>query len=39
MVRGRHGGRKCGARGGIATPPVESTPEGSNPQGEEKIIG
>jgi hypothetical protein len=39
LVRGRHGGRQRGARGGGVTPPVASTPEGSNPQGEEQVIG
>jgi hypothetical protein len=31
MVRGRRGGRRRGARGGGATPPVASAPERSNP--------
>jgi hypothetical protein len=35
MVRGHHGGRRQGARGGGTTPPVASTLEGSNPQGDE----
>jgi hypothetical protein len=39
MVRGRHGGRRRGARGGGVTPPVASTPEGSNPQGGEQVLG
>jgi hypothetical protein len=39
MVRGRRRGRQRGARGGGATPPVASMPEGSNPQGEEQVIG
>jgi hypothetical protein len=39
MVRGRGGGRQHGARGGGATPPVTSTPEGSNPQGDEQVLG
>jgi hypothetical protein len=39
MVRGRRGGRRHGARGGGVTPPVASMPEGSNPQGEEQVIG
>jgi hypothetical protein len=39
MVRGDRGGRQCGARGGGVTPLVASMPEGSNPQGEEKVIG
>jgi hypothetical protein len=39
MVRGRRGGRRCGARGGGVMPPVASMPEGSNPQGEEQVIG
>jgi hypothetical protein len=28
-----------GARGGGVTPPVTSTPEGSNPQGDEQVVG
>jgi hypothetical protein len=39
MVRGCRGGRRRGARGGGVTPPVASTPEGSNPQGGEKVLG
>jgi hypothetical protein len=39
MVRGRHGGRRRGARGGGTIPPVASTPEGSNPQGDEQVFG
>jgi hypothetical protein len=39
MVRGHCGGRRCGARGGGVTPLVASTPEGSNPQGEEQVTG
>ena len=39
MVRGCHGGRRQGARGGGVTPPAASTPEGSNPQGGEKVLG
>jgi hypothetical protein len=39
MVRGCRGGRRWGARGGGATPPVESMPEGYNPQGDEKVLG
>jgi hypothetical protein len=39
MVRGRHGGRRRGARGGGVTPPVASMPEGSNPQGGEQVLG
>jgi hypothetical protein len=39
MVRGRRRGRRRGARGGGTTPPVASMPEGSNPQGEEQVIG
>jgi hypothetical protein len=39
MVRGRRGGRRRGARGGGETPPVASTPEGSNPQGGEQVLG
>ena len=38
MVRGRRGGRRWGARGGGATPPVASMPEGYNPQGDEKVV-
>jgi hypothetical protein len=37
MVRGRREGRRRGARGGGVTPPVASTPEGSNPQGDEQV--
>jgi hypothetical protein len=36
MVRGRHGGRRRGARGGGVTPPTTSMPEGSKPQGVEQ---
>jgi hypothetical protein len=39
MVRGRRGGRRRGARGGGETPPVASTPEGSNPQEGEQVLG
>jgi hypothetical protein len=39
MVRGRRGGRRRGARGGGMMPPVASTPEGSNPQGGEQVLG
>jgi hypothetical protein len=39
MVRGCRGGRRRGARGGGVTPPVASTPEGSNPQGDEQVLG
>jgi hypothetical protein len=39
MVRGRHGGRRWGSRGGGMTPPVVSTPKGSNPQGDEQVVG
>jgi hypothetical protein len=38
MVRGCRGGRRRGARGGGVTPPVASTPEGSNPQGGEQVL-
>jgi hypothetical protein len=38
MVRGRRGGRRRGARGGGETPPTASTPEGSNPQGGERVL-
>jgi hypothetical protein len=39
MVRGLRGGRRWGARGGGETPPATSTPEGSNPQGGEQVLG
>jgi hypothetical protein len=39
MVRGCHGGSQHGARGGGVMPPVAPMPEGSNPQGEEQVIG
>jgi hypothetical protein len=39
MIRVRDGCRRCGARGGGVMPPVASTSEGSNPQGEEQVIG
>jgi hypothetical protein len=39
MVRENHRGRQRGARGGGARPPVASTLEGSNTQGEDKVIG
>jgi hypothetical protein len=39
MVRGHRRGRRRGARGGGTTPPVASTPEGSNPQGDEQVLG
>jgi hypothetical protein len=39
IVRGRHGGRQQGARGGGMTPPVASMPEVSNPQGGEQVLG
>jgi len=39
MVRGHHGGRRRGARGKCVMPPVSSMLEGSNTQGEEKLIG
>jgi hypothetical protein len=39
MVRGRRRGRRRGARGGGVTPPVASMPEGSNPQGDEQVVG
>jgi hypothetical protein len=38
MVRGRRGGRRRGTRGGGVMPPVASTPEGSNPQGDEQVL-
>jgi hypothetical protein len=39
MVRENHRGRQCGARGGGVRPLVASTLEGSNNQGEDKVIG
>jgi hypothetical protein len=39
MVRGCRGGRQRGARGGNAMPPVASTHERYNPQGDEKVLG
>jgi hypothetical protein len=39
MVRGHRRGRRRGARGGGVTPPAASTPEGSNPQGGEQVLG
>jgi hypothetical protein len=39
VVRGRRGGRRRGARGGGVMPPAASTPEGSNPQGGEQVLG
>jgi hypothetical protein len=39
MVRGRHRGRRRGASRGGETPPTASTPEGSNPQGGEQVLG
>jgi hypothetical protein len=39
MVRGCRGGRRRGARGGGVMPPVASMPEGSNPQGDEQVVG
>jgi hypothetical protein len=39
MVRGRRRGRRRGARGGGVTPPTISTPEGSNPQGGQQVLG
>jgi hypothetical protein len=39
MVRGSRRGKRRGARGGGTTPPVASTPEGSNPQGDEQVLG
>jgi hypothetical protein len=39
MVRGCRGGRRWGARGGGVMPPVASMPEGSNPQGDEQVVG
>jgi hypothetical protein len=38
MARGCLGGRRRGAKGGGATPPVASMPEGSNPQGGEQVL-
>jgi hypothetical protein len=39
MVKGRRVGRRRGARGGGIMPPVVSTPEGSNPHGDEHVVG
>jgi hypothetical protein len=39
MVRGCHRGRRRGAMRGGETPPAASTPEGSNPQGGEQVLG
>jgi hypothetical protein len=39
MVRGRHRGRRQGARGGGTMPPTTSMPKGSNPQGDEQVVG
>jgi hypothetical protein len=39
MVRGCHGGRRRGARGGGVMPLATSTPKGSNPQGGEQVLG
>jgi hypothetical protein len=39
MVRGHRGGRRRGARGGGEMPRAASTPEGSNPQGGEQVLG
>jgi hypothetical protein len=39
MVRGHHGGRQQGTKGGGMTPPVVSTLEGSKPQGDEQVLG
>jgi hypothetical protein len=39
LVRGRRGGRRRVTMGGGMTPPVASTPEGSNPQGGEQVLG
>jgi hypothetical protein len=39
MVRGCRRGRQWGVRGGGATPTIASTPEGSNPQGDEHVVG
>jgi hypothetical protein len=38
MVRECHRSRQWGARGGGVTPPVASTPEGSNPKGDEQVL-
>jgi hypothetical protein len=38
MVRGHRRGRIWGARGGVSMPLVASTPEGSKPQGYEKVL-
>jgi hypothetical protein len=39
LVRGRRGGRQRGTRGRGVMPPVASTPEGPNPQGDEPVLG
>ena len=39
MVRGCHGGRRWGVRGGGTMPPTASMPKGSNPQGDEQVVG
>jgi hypothetical protein len=39
MVRGCCRGRRRDARGGGVTPSAASTPEGSNPQGGEQVLG
>jgi hypothetical protein len=39
MVRGHRGERRRGPRGGGVMPPATSTPEGSNPQGDEQVFG
>jgi hypothetical protein len=38
MVRGCRRGRRHGARGGGAKPPLASMHEGSNPQGDEQVV-
>jgi hypothetical protein len=38
MVRGHRGSRRRGAGGRGVTPPIVPMPEGSNPQGDEKIL-
>jgi hypothetical protein len=37
MVRGCHGGRQWGSRGGGTMPSVASVLEGSSPQGDEQV--
>jgi hypothetical protein len=39
MVRGCRRGRRRGVRGGGVTPLVASMPEGSNLEGDERVVG